>query len=328
VLAAAVATTALLLVSAAAPGATQPAANVAPQGASAAQLGDGFTHGTVRVSGNTVLHYVKGGSGPPVVLLHGWPQTWWIWHKVMPGLAEHHTVVAFDLPGLGDSTASRSGFEKATTAAQIHQATQRLGLGKVDLVGHDLGGLIAYPYATQFPDDVNRVVVLDTPLTGFGLEDFFGISWHFLFNMSPAPIPELILDDEDVPVYLGMLFRGAVDPSTIDQQVYFDAYADPAVRTAGYEYYRAFPADAAFNQANAGVPVDAPLLAMGSEFTFGPFVAASFEQVASDVRPVIAPGSAHFIPEERPDFVLDCLVLFLGPATGVPSRPELAGCAP
>lgn len=289
-------------------------------------LGDTFRPGTVRVSGSTI-HFVIGGHGPPLLLLHGWPQTREIWRPVMPALAEDHTVIAMDLPGLGDSTAPRRGFDKRTTAVRLHQAVRKLGFQRVDIIGHDIGALNAYPYAHEFPGGVNRMAVLEAPLMGFGLEDFFGISFHFTLNMAPEPIPEEIIDDDgDVEFYLGMLFDGSVHPEAIDQEAYFDAYADPGSRRAGYEYYRAFPDDAAYNQANAEPKIATPVLAMGSPVAFGPSVAESFRNVASDVRQVLAPDSGHFIPEENPEFLIDCARLFFGPA-GVPApRPELAGC--
>lgn len=317
----------LVVVSAATPSAAEQTAPTSA-GADATELGGDFRHGTVRADRHTDLHYVIGGSGPPVVLLHGWPQNWWMWHKIMPDLAEQHTVIAFDLPGLGESDPSRVGYDKAATARLIRQAVRKLGYRKVDVVGHDLGALVAYPYARQFPGDVRRIAVMDTPLNGFGLEEMYGLSWHFGFNMSPEPIPELILDDEDVPVYLGMMFAMASDPGLIDEEVYFDAYADPEVRSAGFEYYRAFEANAAWNQANAHPHIRTPVLAVGGEFTFGPMVAESMENVAQDVRPVVVAGSSHYLAEEDPEFVADCLALFLGPRNGVPSRPELAPCTP
>jgi pimeloyl-ACP methyl ester carboxylesterase len=177
---------------------------------------------------------------------------------------------------------------------------------------------------------VSRLAVLETPLSGFGLEDAYGLSWHFLFNAAPAPIPERIMDDDDVSTYLGMLFNGARHPAAIDQQTYFRAYSDPAVRTAGYNYYRAFAQDAADNRANAARRLRMPVLAMGSQFVFGPSVAQSFRQVADDVREVIAPDSGHWIAEENPQFLLDCANQFFGPGTpaGPSVRPETAGCAP
>lgn len=285
----------------------------------------GFYHGVVPVDGGA-LHYVRGGSGPPLVLLHGWPQTWWGWSKVMPELARNHTVIAFDLPGAGYSSIPADGYDKATTAARIREGVQRLGFDKVSILSHDTGALVAYPYARDYPEEVERMAVLETPLSGFGLEDFYGISWHLGFNQTAAPVPETIVDNEDVPTYLGWLFSGSRYPERIDQEVYFRAYSHPARRTAGYDYYRAFADDAADNQANADRRLSMPVLAMGAEFAFGPMVANSFSQVADDVRGVVAPDSGHWIPEENPRFLLDCASLFFG-EEGVPApSPELEGC--
>lgn len=285
-----------------------------------------FTQGTVAVEGTT-LHYVKGGSGAPLVLLHGWPQTWLEWRNVMPALAQSHTVIAFDLPGLGTSSIPSGGFDKATTAKRIREGVRKLGFtGQVSILSHDVGSLVAYPYARDFPSEVSRMAVLDVTLSGFGLEDAYGLSWHFGFNMSPAPVPETIMDNDDVPSYLGLLFNGARHPERIDQQAYFNAYSSPARRSAGYKYYRAFPADAADNQAKAAPKVHLPVLAMGAQFGFGPAVAQSYSQVADDVRTVIAPDSAHWIEEENSAFLIDCANLFFGSPGGVPSRPDLANC--
>lgn len=293
----------------------------------AADLGPGFTEGKVWAMGDQ-MHYVKGGDGPVLVLLHGWPQTWWVWHKVMPDLAEDFTVIAFDLPGLGQSEPSQWGYDKAAVATQVRQAAWALGYHKIDVIGHDLGGLVAYPLAEQYPWSVDRIAVLDTPLSGYGLEDVYDISWHFLFNMSPYPIPETIMDDgEDVKTYLDMMFDGTPNPGLIDRDVYISAYNDADVRHAGYEYYRAFEEDAQWNQAAASNPIDQPVLAMGAEAAFGPMVGMSLDNVASDVSPVVVPDSGHFIAEENPEFFVDCVSLFFG-ATSTPASPELAACAP
>ncbi|OLF10731.1 alpha/beta hydrolase [Actinophytocola xinjiangensis] len=285
----------------------------------------GFSHGTVAVQGST-LHYVRGGSGPPLILLHGWPQTWWEWSKVMPALAENHTVIAFDLPGLGDSSIPSDGFDKVTTAKRIREGVQKLGFTQVSLLAHDTGSLVAYPYARDYPNEVTRMAVLETPLSGFGLEDFYGVSFHLGLNQTVAPVPEALIDNDDVSTYLGWMFSGARYPDRIDQAAFFQAYASPARRGAGYEYYRAFAADATNNQANATKRLPMPVLAMGAEFTFGPVVANSFSQVGDDVRGVIAPDSGHWIAEENPQFLIDCAELFFGPAGTPAPRPELATC--
>jgi pimeloyl-ACP methyl ester carboxylesterase len=286
-----------------------------------------FQQGTVPVNGGRI-HYVRGGSGPPLVLLHGWPETWWSWHKMMPALARTHTVIALDLPGLGSSTVPADGYDAANTARRIRQAVNKLGFHKVAILAHDLGTLAAYPYARDFPDEVTRLAVLDAPLNGFGLEDAYSLSWHFLFNATPAPIPEKIIDNQDVKAYLGMLFDLAHHSEAIDRERYFRAYAIPARRSAGYDYYRAFTTNAANNKANASRKLTMPVLAMGAQFGFGPTVAQSFWQVANDVRQVVAPDSGHWIPEENPQFVIDCANLFFGNSPPPqPSSPHLASCA-
>ncbi|AXB43323.1 alpha/beta fold hydrolase [Amycolatopsis albispora] len=310
----------VLLLAGSAAGAEQPVAEQAES-----KSLPGFSHGTVAVQGTT-LHYVRGGSGPPLVLLHGWPQTWWEWAKVMPALAENHTVIAFDLPGAGESSIPAGGYDKATTAARIREGVHKLGYTQVSLLGHDTGALVAYPYARDYPAEVVRMAVLETPLSGFGLENFYGISFHLGLNQTAAPVPEKLIDNDDVPTYLGWLFSGARYPERIDQATFFQAYASPARRTAGYEYYRAFAADGANNQANAHKRLQMPVLAMGAEFAFGPHVANSFSQVGDDVRGVVAPDSGHWIAEENTAFLSACAKLFFGPA-GVPApSPELANC--
>ncbi|MEV4664018.1 alpha/beta hydrolase [Micromonospora echinofusca] len=312
-------------------GAGAGAAAVAPAPEPAAPAGVGVQavrQGNVTVDGAT-LRYTVSGSGSPLVLLHGWPQTSWAWHEVLPTLARQHTVITFDLPGLGASTVPAGGYDKATTARRIRQAVNQLGFTQVALLGHDLGAMVAYNYARDFPTEVSRIGVVESPLPGFGLENFYGVSWHFLFNASPAPIPERIMDNEDVPTYLGMLFDRTQHPEAIDRSVYHRAYSDPAKRTAGYEYYRALKADAADNQAQAQAKrLTMPVLAMGAQAVFGPAVAASYQQVAADVRTVVAPDTGHWIPEENPDFFSACALLFFGPATGTPASPDLTGCAP
>ncbi|MFF5209058.1 alpha/beta fold hydrolase [Streptosporangium sp. NPDC000396] len=287
----------------------------------------GFRHGKVAVDGGTI-HYVRGGSGPALVLLHGWPQTWQMWRKVMPDLAREHTVIAIDLPGLGGSTVPTGGYDKVTTARRVRQAVNQLGFRQVEILAHDLGVLVAYPYARDFPTEVKRVAMLQTPVSGFGLEELYGLSWHFRFNMSPAPIPERILDNDEVSTYLDMMFNFSHQQGAVDRETFYKAYADPARRTAGYEYYRAFAADAENNQANAARRLPMPVLGMGAQYGFGTTVADSFRRIADDVRTVVAPDSGHFIAEENPRFLIDCANLFFGAQGGTPQRPELAGCAP
>jgi pimeloyl-ACP methyl ester carboxylesterase len=295
-----------------------------------ARFNPSFYHGNVAIDGGTI-HYVRGGSGPPIVLLHGWPQNWWVWRLVMPELARDHTVIAMDLPGLGRSSIPDSGYDKVTTAGRIRQAVHRLGFSQVEILAHDVGVTVAYPYARDYPNEVTRLAVLDAPLPGVGLEDLLAGTWHFNFNAHPAPLAEDLVDNSDVKTYHSYIFDFSFHREAVDRETYFRAYSDPARRTAGYKYYRAIPTDSADNQAKAvSKRLPMPVLAMGGAFSLGPQVAVWFRKVAGDVRTVVAPDSGHFIPEENPRFVIDCTRLFFGhgASNGQPVPPELAGCTP
>jgi pimeloyl-ACP methyl ester carboxylesterase len=283
-----------------------------------------FRHGTVPVDGG-YLHYVMGGAGPALVMLHGWPETWWEFRKIMPALARNHTVIAFDLPGLGDSSIPADGYDTRTTAARMHQAVNRLGFDQVQLLTHDQGAVVGYVWARDYPQEVARLAVIDALLNGFGLEGLYDKDFHFLLNMAPYPVPEQIIDDNNVGVYLGNVFRFAHRPEEIDIQHYVNAYMDPARRSAGYNIYRAWAENAEDIVANAeSKRLTQPVLAIGGEFMLGLAVAESFRNVAEDVRGVVAPAVGHWPHEEDPQFVIDCTRFFFGP-TGLaaPSSPTL-----
>lgn len=187
--------------------------------------------------------------------------------------------------------------------------------------------MVGYFYARDFPAEVSRLMVIEAPLPGPFVDQIKLYSWHILFNSSPAPIPERLIDDKDVPTYRGMLFGSGLTPA--EQEPYFRAYADPARRHAGYEYYRAMGADAENIQRNATAkPLTMPVLAVGAERGMGAMVAESFRPVARDLRVAIAPGSEHFVPEQNPGFVIDCARRFFdrAQAAAAPTS-ELGSCA-
>jgi pimeloyl-ACP methyl ester carboxylesterase len=292
----------------------------------------GFQQGFVAIS-DSAIHYVIGGHGPVIVLLHGWPMTWWEWSTVMPSLAKQHTVVAFDLPGLGDSTVPASGgYSAVDTAQRLHQAITALGFGSISILSHDLGVNVAYAYAQLYRDSVARLAVLDSLLNGFGLENVYGFSFHFKLNMAASPVPEGIVNNRQAErAYLNYMYTFAANPAAItdqDKRIWYAAYASPANREAGYNYYRAFPDNQTYNLANATPKLAMPVLAMGGEHSFGTAVATSFENVATDVRAVVAPGSGHYIPEEDPGFLAECANLFFS-SDPHPHAPDgFAACLP
>jgi pimeloyl-ACP methyl ester carboxylesterase len=277
-----------------------------------------FSHHMASVNG-IQLHYVIGGHGNPVVLLHGWPQTWYEWHKVMPALAKNYTVIAPDLRGLGDSSKPVTGYDGNTTAEDIYQLISQLGLGqKIYLVGHDVGVLTAYSYAASHPNNVSKLVILDVPpLPPPGFED---CCWWFRFHQTPD-IPEMLTAGKERE-YLSWFYRYAYNPAAITQadiDEYVSKYSAPGGMRAGFEYYRAFPTTLEQNKDHANVKLQMPVLALGGEYSFGTAALDSMKSLATDVRGGTVPLSGHWIAEERPDFLTEQLFKFFGNSTTIGS---------
>ena len=293
----------------------------------------GFKQGFVAVPGDAAVHYVIGGHGPVLVLIHGWPITWWEFHDVMPALAKSFTVIAYDLPGLGNSAPSTSGYGVADTAKILHDATNALGYSSdISLLGHDLGSNVTYAWGRLFPAEVNKEMVLETALNGYGLEDLFSQSFHFLFNFQPANITEGIVNDKKSSdgyltyVYSFQQKKGSITPQDI--RIWDNDYACAANREAGYNYYRSFTEDATFDTSTNTSKLTVEVGAMGGEDSFGNFVAQSFDNVDSNVHTIIAPGSGHYIPEEDPDFLATCATLFFSPNPPTTAPSGFASCLP
>jgi pimeloyl-ACP methyl ester carboxylesterase len=162
-----------------------------------AEFNGRFRHGTAEVDG-VRMHYVTGGTGEPLVLMHGWPQSWYAWREIMPALADRYTVYALDLPGLGDSEGAPPGYDKATLARFVHGLlADELGLRAVNLVGHDLGAGVGFQYAAQYPDEVIPYAHLDFPLPGPDLsaDRYRSLSWHLAFHDQDT-FPETIVADD------------------------------------------------------------------------------------------------------------------------------------
>ena len=267
-----------------------------------------FSHHTASVNG-IQMHYVIGGQGDPVVLLHGWPQTWYEWHKVMPALAKNYTVIVPDLRGLGDSSKPFTGYDGNTTAEDIYQLLSQLGFQKIYLVGHDIGVLTAYSYAASHPNNVSKLVILDVPpLPPPGFED---CCWWFSFHQTPD-IPEMLTAGNERE-YLSWFYRFAYNPEAItedDIDRYVASYSAPGGMRAGFEYYRAFPITLEQNREHANVKLPMPVLALGGEYSFGSAALDSMKSLATDVRGGIVPLSGHWIAEEQPDFLIEQLTTF------------------
>src|SRR3954470_14860940 len=230
-----------------------------------------FSHQMASVNG-IQMHYVIGGHGDPVVLLHGWPETWYAWHKVMPALAKNYTVIAPDLRGLGDSSKPLAGYDGKTVAEDIHQLVGKLGFKTIFLVGHDWGTQVAYSYAAAHPTEVKRLTVMELTIPGFAPPGRPPIWWG-LFHQVPN-VPEALVQGKEM-IYLSWFYHNlAYNPAAITQadiNEYVSHYSAPGGMRAGFEYYRAFPQDAIQNMNYSKTKLTMPVLALGGGYipTFG-----------------------------------------------------------
>jgi pimeloyl-ACP methyl ester carboxylesterase len=278
-----------------------------------------FSHHMATVNG-IQLHYVLGGKGDPVVLLHGWPETWYSWHRVMPDFAKNYTVIAPDLRGLGDSSKPPSGYDGKTLAEDIHQLVTQLGSKSIFLVGHDIGTQVAYSYAVAHPTEVKKLAVMELTIPGFVPAGRMPL-WWVIFHQTPD-IPEALVQGKEM-MYLSWFFHNLpFNPAAITQEdinEYVSRYSAPGGMHAGFEHYRAFPQDAIQNQNYSKTKLTMPVLALGGGYipTFGgnitmPTVIYGMKILAQNVIAITVPNSGHYIPEEQPKFLVDQLFKFFG----------------
>jgi pimeloyl-ACP methyl ester carboxylesterase len=274
----------------------------------------GFTERFTKVNG-VRLRYQIGGQGSPVVLLHGYAETGHMWRPIMPLLAKSHTVIVPDLRGPGGSAKPPTGYDKKTMAVDIHELTRSLELDRVAIVGHDIGLMVAYAYAAQFPQSTERVVLMDAFLPGIGdwthvwlLRDL----WHFHFYGEVA----LALVKGRERIYLEHFWNDfAADRKRsvpeADRRLYAKAYAQPGAMRAGFEYFRAFERDAADFAKLGQTKLPMPMLVLSGEKAGGTFLIDQAKMVASDVRGQVVTGSGHWLMEEAPKTVIRALLDFL-----------------
>ena len=271
--------------------------------------------------GDVLLHYVTAGGGFPVVMIHGYPQTWWEWRHQIPVLAEKYSVITPDMRGLGDSSRPISGYDKKTISDDIWRVVNsELGHESFYLVGHDWGGPTAYALAAAHPEAVKRLVIIDVPIPGCG-GDFSqgGRRWHHQFHMT-LDLPEALTAGRE-DIYLSWFYRTfAYRPDAIDQtdlKEYVRTYSQPGAMRAGFNLYRAAAQDVEDNQANiARQKLAMPVLTISGGKSY-PHARGrisetedSLKRVATNVRGEIASESGHFVPEEAPDFLNERLLSF------------------
>lgn len=285
-----------------------------------------LTHHKALVNGQ-LLHYVRAGAGEPVVLLHGWPATWYHWRKLIPRLADRYTVIAPDLRGFGESSKPATGYDTRSVTADVRALVEQLGLGAAFVVGHDMGAVHAYTYANRYPHATRALAYLDEPLPGFGYEQmaqlqpdpamqggFFFAHFHLV-----PDLPEALVAGRE-RLYLEFLVRRmSYDPSA-----FTDADLDELARGLGgtgfrgsIGVYREIGETIRQNREAARVRLTLPVLALGGAFGVGELAAHDMRQVADDVQGGVIPDCGHFLAEERPDELAAALHAFFD---GVVSR--------
>lgn len=278
-----------------------------------------ITHHRAAVNG-TELHYVRAGeTGSPVLLVHGFPESWWAFHAVVPLLAARHRVVAVDLRGFGDSQVAGPDHDSATAAEDLHQLVAHLGLGPVHLLAQDISGGTAYRLAHGHPDDVLSLIAVEMGLAGFGLEAFadvtHGGSWHIGVLAAPYGIAELLLTGHERALLGDWAFPSmTAAPGSITEDDVAEmarGYARPGGWRGAIGLYRSMLAEGPELRAAAEVrPLDLPALAIGAGG--GPFTAATLSQVvAGDVAGVHLDGVGHYAALEAPERLAEAALSFL-----------------
>jgi pimeloyl-ACP methyl ester carboxylesterase/quercetin dioxygenase-like cupin family protein len=281
----------------------------------AVPLPSGFTEKSASVGG-VRINYKIGGQGPVVILLHGYTQTSHMWMPLMPRLAMSHTVIAPDLRGAGESERTASGYDKKTMAKDIRDLVRQLGYNQpVQLVGHDIGLMVAYAYAAQYPAEVSKVVLMDAFLPGIGQwQDVWLLRdlWHFHFY---GETPEALVKGRE-RIYFEHFWNDFAADRTksipeADRQLYAAAYAQANGVRAGFEYFKVFEQDAKDFAAFSATKLNMPVLVLTGEKASGEFLIAQGRLVATDVRGIVVKGSGHWLMEEAPQEVIPTLVAFL-----------------
>ena len=282
---------------------------------------------TIAPANGITINYVRGGDGPTLVLLHGYPQTSYMWRKVLPALAEHFTVIAPDLRGSGGSDAPPDGYGKSILAEDVHQLLVGLDLADdVSVVGHDIGTMVAYAYAAAHRDTTSRLVLIDSPLADESFYEFPSLTaqgpgfWNFGFFTLQNGLPERMVagrEDTWVDGFVDWLavVKGGVDEQAIAE--YAAQLRQPGHTRASFEYFRTLHADVAETIRHRDRPLIMPVLAIGAEGTLGQMVHDQVVRYATDVTGHIAP-TGHWVAEEDPAYLTARLLTFLADGHATP----------
>jgi pimeloyl-ACP methyl ester carboxylesterase len=288
--------------------------SIVPVRAFPVDFGRGFTTRLVNVDGARVSVTV-GGNGPAVVLLHGYAEDSRMWKPLAIALAPHFTVIAPDLPGIGNSSIPSSGLDMKTSAQRVRDAVRVLGYSKVRVVGHDIGLMVAYAYAAMYPHEVNRLALMDAFLPGVpGWEAIYNDPniWHFRFH-GPTPLA-LVAGRENI--YFSYFWNDlAADKnrslSPASRREYIAAYSRPGRMAAGWAYFSSFPKTAVDFAALARTQLTMPVLSIGGDKSLGVALGAQAKLIAPGAKVVVIGNAGHWIMEEQPAATMAALTQFL-----------------
>lgn len=280
-----------------------------------------FNH-SFRTVNNIRLHYVEGGNkeGKAVVLLPGFPESWFAWRKIMPLLSNDFRVIALDLPGQGDSDRPMSGYDTKTIAIIIHKFLQQLDIQNYYLAAHDVGGWVAYPYTALFGDEVDGLAIMDAGIPGITMPDKLSLdpelawqTWHFAFHLVPD-IPEMLITGKESEYLDWFLRRKAANPevfSNEDIKEYLRGFKKMGGLRAGLSYYRDSALSAQQNKelAKKG-KLKTPVLALGGDQSTIPDMVSPLKDFVQDIQGSTIQFCGHFLPEEQPEVVANELINF------------------
>jgi pimeloyl-ACP methyl ester carboxylesterase len=261
------------------------------------------------------LRYMTAGHGTPLILLHGYAETSLMWKPVIPVLAERFTVIAPDLPGIGDSDIPADGLDMKNAAIRIHDLAKSLGVQKAEVVGHDIGLMVAYAYAAQFPTEVTKLVLMDAFLPGVeGWEAVYNNPhiWHFRFN---GPTPEALVQGRE-RIYFDYFWNDFAADKTrsipeVDRKAYAAAYARPGRMHAGWAYFVSFLQAAKDFAQLSQTKLTMPVLTIGGDKSLGEALGQQAKLVATDATVVVLKNTGHWVLEERPKETTEALQKFL-----------------
>jgi pimeloyl-ACP methyl ester carboxylesterase len=261
------------------------------------------------------LHYLTTGHGTPLILLHGYAETSLMWKPIIPALAVRFTVIAPDLPGIGDSDIPADGLDMKSAAVRIHDLAKSLGVQKTEVVGHDIGLMVAYAYAAQFPAEVTKLVLMDAFLPGVpGWEAVYNNPniWHFRFN---GPTPEALVQGRE-RTYFDYFWNDFAADKThsipeADRQAYAAAYSRPGRMHAGWAYFVSFLQAARDFAQLSQTKLTMPVLSIGGDKSLGEALGQQARLVATDVTVIVLKNAGHWILEEQPKETTEALQKFL-----------------